>query len=77
MASETIELPVDAEPADACRKASKRDKRILQEIVGIWLRRSVPKAPRDLMQIAADASREAQANGLTPEILEEILNGPE
>jgi hypothetical protein len=75
MASETIELSVDSETADAYRKAPERDKRILQEIVGIWLRRPERAPGRDLDEIARDASREAQANGLTPEILEEILRG--
>jgi len=75
MGTEAIEFTVDKRTAEAFRSASERDKAFLRDVIVSWLRGSDGMSVRSLSEVAADASREAQEKGLTPEILEEILRG--
>lgn len=75
MSTQTIEfrVDVDEETAEAYSMTPEDDKQFLREVVSCWIRGSATKNPPTLSEIARVTSREAQANGLTPEILAEIL----
>ena len=68
-----ITVSVDTDVADAYRAASDRDRRKLDLLVNLRLREAMRSkdALRDVMR---DISRSAQRRGLTPEILQSILN---
>lgn len=72
MPSTTLEIPVDAELAQIYTRASIQDKLKIQALIHLCLREFAnPTVPLEtLMDIIGN---KAQANGLTPEILERIL----
>jgi hypothetical protein len=73
MATVPLTVYVDAEAAKAYYSASEQDRRAMQYLLGLRLREIVA-APRVSLREAMDAmGREAEARGLTPEILEAIL----
>ena len=71
--TETIAVAVDAEIAEKYRSASDMDRRRMDLLINMHLRRMMgPRRP--LEEIMRELSREAQENGLTPEILQSILD---
>ena len=71
--TETITVTVDSEVAEKYRSASDMDRRRMDFLINSHLRRLMgPRMP--LEEIMRDLSREAQENGLTPEILQSILD---
>jgi len=71
--TETIAVAVDAEIAEKYRSASDMDRRRMDLRINMHLRRMMgPRRP--LEEIMQELSREAQENGLTPEILQSILD---
>ncbi|MBD2774384.1 hypothetical protein [Iningainema tapete] len=73
METRTITISVDAEVAQAYESASTARQRKLDAILNLKLR-EVTRQRRTLEEIMNDISDKAQARGLTPEILESILN---
>jgi len=69
---ENITIQVDSETAQAYRNSDPEKKRKIQSLLNIMLRKTVNKKP--LLEIMQEASEEATANGMTPEILESILS---
>ena len=71
--AEQITVSVDSEVANLYRSASVEDRRKLDLLVNLRLRDvTVPgKSLRDTMR---EISRNAQRHGLTPEILQSILD---
>ena len=70
---ETITVTVDSEVAEKYRSASDMDRRKLDLLVNIHLRKLMgPRRP--LEEIMKELSHEAQERGLTPEILQSILD---
>ena len=69
---ESISIQVDADVAKAFQSAQPEQQQKIQALVGVWLKRAMNltklQATMDLM------SDEAEANGLTPEILQSILD---
>ena len=71
--TETITVTVDSEVAEKYRSASDMDRLRMDFLINSHLRRMMgPRRP--LEEIMRDLSREAQENGLTPEILQSILD---
>ncbi|MDR9403629.1 MAG: hypothetical protein RI580_09335 [Halothece sp. Uz-M2-17] len=68
---ENITIQVDSETAQAYRNSDPEKKRKIQSLLNIMLRKTVNEKP--LLEIMQEASEEATANGMTPEILESIL----
>ena len=68
-----ITIPVDTQTAQIYTKASSEDKRKLRVLLSLWLR-EFAASPRPLKVIMDEVSDKAQARGLTPEILESLLN---
>jgi len=70
----TVNVPVDNQTAKIYQNASSADKKKMQLLVNLWLR-EFEKPSITLEKLTDDVSRKAQERGLTPEILESILNG--
>ena len=73
MGISTISLEVDADAAKAYAAASSEDRRKLQWLLNLRLRELTTGRSRPLSVIMDEMGREAQAHGLTPELLESLL----
>jgi hypothetical protein len=73
MATATISLEVDADTARAFAAASDEDRRKLQLLLSLRLRELTVRPPRPLKEVMDEIGRDAEARGLTPEILESLL----
>ena len=71
-----IMIPTDAATAARYVAASDEQRLKIELLVRLLLERPRP-SPDSLLQLMDAMSAEAQANGLTPEILEAILNDPD
>jgi hypothetical protein len=75
MTTATISLEVDPDTARAFAEAPAEERRKLQLLLRLRLRELTTAPARSLREIMDDIGREAEARGLTPEILESLLNG--
>jgi hypothetical protein len=73
MSVETITINVDSDAAQAYRSASDQERRKLDLLLSFRLK-EVTRPGTSLEEVMDELSRNAQARGLTPEILQEILN---
>jgi hypothetical protein len=73
MSIDQITISVDSEVADAYRAASDEDRRKLDLLVNLRLR-DATRSKSSLKDVMREISRNAQQRGLTPEILESILD---
>ena len=69
---ENITIQVDPKIAKAYREAKPEKQQKIQIFLNIMLQKAVSQKP--LLDIMEEASQQAIANGITPEILESILN---
>jgi len=72
-----VTISLDPEIASAYQKASAEERKKVDFIVNSWLKNIFVKkadARKELLEIMQTAGKIAQANGLTPEILQDILN---
>lgn len=76
MSAATITIPVDVITAARYVAATDEERLKIELLVRLLLERPRP-SPDSLLQLMDAMSAEAQANGLTPEILEAILNDPD
>ena len=69
----TVNIQLDAEAARIYQQASTEDKKKMQVFLSLWLREfgEPTKSLRSLMNAISDKTQE---RGLTPEILEALLN---
>lgn len=72
MTTEEITLRVTPEAAEAFRRASPADQLKLETLVSFQLLAKL-QPPRPLDDIIEDISKRAQEEGLTPELLEDLL----
>lgn len=68
-----ITIPVDAETARLYRQIPADQQRKFQVLLNLWLRDLI-LSPRPLQVIMDEISQKAQERGITPEILESLLN---
>ncbi|NTW19544.1 MAG: hypothetical protein HGA42_08035 [Nostocales cyanobacterium W4_Combined_metabat2_030] len=68
---ENITIQVEPEIAKAYREAEPEKQQKIQIFLNIMLQKAVSQKP--LLDIMEEASQQAIANGMTPEILESIL----
>ncbi len=69
----TITIPVDSQVAQAWEAADEQGRQKAEALVGLWLREVLSEKRRSLEEIMDEAGREAEARGLTQEILDSIL----
>ncbi|AIE76133.1 hypothetical protein [Synechocystis sp. PCC 6714] len=69
---ETITIPVSPEVAQAYQQANPEQQRALQTMLKLFLDANFME--KSLSQVMEDIATKAEQRGLTPEILEAILN---
>jgi len=74
MTMQEITIRVDPDAAAVYLAASEQERRKLDALLSLRLSEAA-RQDRPLIEIIRDASREASAHGLTPEILQDILDG--
>ena len=73
MSTETISINVDAEAAQSFCGASPEDRRKLELLLRLRLRELTSGSVRPLKEVMDEIGMDAEANGLTPEMLESML----
>ena len=73
METKMIQIRVSSEAAEAYEIASESERHKLNALLSLKLS-EVGRAKRSLEVIISEISRKAQERGMTPEILESILN---
>jgi len=73
MNAEPITIQVDPEAARAYRSVSDQERRKLDLLLSLRLR-EVTRSGASLEEVMDELSRNAQERGLTPEILQSILD---
>ena len=76
METKTIRVRVSAAAARRYERASEAERRKLDALLDLRLTEAVTP-DRSLEEVMSEMSRQARANGLTPEILEDILRDSE
>ncbi len=74
MVSSVISIPVDAATALAYSQASVAEQQKIQLLLGLRARELFVRSDVSLSQIMDDIGDKAAARGLTPEILETLLD---
>jgi len=69
-----ITIPLDADTARLYSQIPTDQRRKFQLLLNLWLRDLII-SPRPLQAIMDEISQKAQERGLTPEVLEYLLNG--
>jgi hypothetical protein len=69
-----LTIHVDSEAARAYQDACEQDRRKIKLLLDIELRKVVSPGPSRLLDVIERMGREAEANGMTPESLESIMN---
>jgi hypothetical protein len=73
MKTDRITIQVDADAAQAYRSASEEERRKIDSLLNLKLR-SATRSQVSLQTYMDEISRRAEERGLTPEILESLLN---
>jgi len=73
----SIQIPLDPELAQVYDSASNENQRKLQALISLWLRDMGSSNPASLSNLMDEISDKAVQRGLTPEILESLLNDEE
>lgn len=73
MKAQEIKIRVAPEAAKVYRSSSENKKRKLDALLSAWLSKA-GEPTRPLKEIRHDASEQARKNGLTPQMLDNILN---
>ncbi|MFI5384650.1 MAG: hypothetical protein ACHQ50_00870 [Fimbriimonadales bacterium] len=71
---ETIAIPVSPEVAESYRAMSEARREFLRRLLGMRLEEAVKGTGDDFVRLMDKAAREAKRKGLTPEILQQILD---
>jgi len=75
METRPITIQVDAKAAQVYAAATADERRKLDALLSLRLTETT-QTSSSLEEVMSDISRNAQRRGLTPEILDEILNAP-
>ena len=73
MSTKSISITVDADAAKSFCEASPEERRKLELLLRLRLRELTLERVRPLKEIMDDIGADAEAKGLTPEILESML----
>ncbi|PYP89207.1 MAG: hypothetical protein DMF61_04380 [Blastocatellia bacterium AA13] len=74
MATETVNLQLDSEAARVFRTATPEEQKKMEVLLSIWLKEISASESLSLKEVMNDIGRTARERGLTPEILESLLN---
>jgi hypothetical protein len=73
MVTATISIPVDPESAKAYRDASPEEQRKLAILLNLRLRELTLGPTRPLQEIMDEIGAQAEARGMTPDVLDALL----
>lgn len=73
MTDATIEIPIKEDLARIYNEAALEDQQKIQRLLELWLRELNEPRIDSLLSLMDSISDEAMSNGLTPEILDDIL----
>jgi hypothetical protein len=73
MTTVTLNIQLDDKVKQAYQATSEERRASLQKLIARMLQEFAESRPESLLTIMDEMSREAQAKGLTPEILDAIL----
>lgn len=73
MSVATIQIQVDDKIVKAYETAPEARRQQLQALIGTMLQDFAETTPQSLLSLMDDMGREAKANGLTPDILDALL----
>jgi len=74
MATETVNLQLDSEAARVFKTATPEEQKKMEVLLSLWLKEISATERLSLKEVMDDIGRTAQERGLTPEILESLLN---
>ena len=74
MATATLTLELNAEAVKAYNTASEEEREKIRLLLGFWLKEFAASPTTSLQTLMDDISDKAQARGLTPAVLESILD---
>ena len=74
MVAATMSIDLDPETAEAVAEASPEERKRWALLLRLRLRELTSLSPRSLQQVMDEIGEKAAAAGLTPEILESLLN---
>ncbi len=69
-----INIQLDEKTAEAYQRVSADKREQLRMLIGLFVQEFAQYSPQSLLKMMDEMSREAQANGLTPEILDSLLS---
>lgn len=69
-----INIPLDAELAQIYEQSSTENQQKIQLLLSLWLREMSDSDNLSLNDLMDSINDRAQARGLTPELLDELLN---
>jgi hypothetical protein len=73
MSTENISITVDADAARSFFEAPPEERRKMEILLGLRLRELTSKDARSLKEIMDEIGSQAEAKGLTPEMVESML----
>jgi hypothetical protein len=74
MATETVNLQLDSDAAKVFKMAPPEEQKKIEALLSLWLKEIAATEMLSLKEVMEDIGRTAQARGLTPDILESLLN---
>ncbi len=73
----TIQIQLDDRAAKLYEVVPEAKRRRLRQLIGFMVQEFMESTPQSLLTLMGEMSQEAAAKGLTPEILESILDNDE
>lgn len=73
MSTESISITVDSEAARSFCQAPPEERRRMEILLDLRLRELIAKDSRSLKEIMDEIGEQAEAKGLTPDIVESML----
>jgi hypothetical protein len=73
MDTEPITIQVEPEIAKAYKSVPPDRQKKIQAVLGLWLKDLATADSPTLKEIMSEVSKNAQARGITPEVLESLL----
>jgi hypothetical protein len=74
MVTETVNIQLDSEAARVFKTAPPEEQKKIEVLLSLWLKEIAATEKLSLKEVMDDIGRTAQERGLTPEILESLLN---
>ena len=74
MSTATISIEVDSDAAKAFAQATEEDRRKLELLLALRLRELTSGPIRPLREVMDEIGAKAKARGLTPELLDKLLD---